>query len=246
MVAKLKMLKLLVLFCLLAATLNARPIDVGLDFPASDVGLPGFGPIRGQEWFPNIWRTNREIFQANVEKDRGSIVFLGDSVIQSWDAQLPLDFPGRKVCNRGICADTSRGVLWRLPKDVLALDPQAVVLHIGINDFDVGARPNQTVRNVEMILDELREYKSALPIFLCAVLPGSVEAKRPSALIRQTNAGLQRLAVGQVTYVDTYKLFADSDGDALVALLPDHIHPNPKGYALWAGLLRAAMVKRGI
>lgn len=238
----------LMLFCLLTAAAQARPIDVGLDFPVSDAGLPGAGPIYDQVWFPNVWRANRQIYQASVEKDRGSIVFLGDSVIQSWDAQLLADFPDRKVSNRGICGDTSRGVLWRLPRDVLILHPQAVVLHIGINDFEVGARPAQTVRNVEMILDELRDYNSSLPVFLCAVFPGSVEARRPSALIRQINAGLRRIASGQpqVTYVDTYKLFADADGDALVTLLPDRIHPNARGYALWAGLLRAAMAKRGI
>jgi lysophospholipase L1-like esterase len=45
---------------------------------------------------------------------------------------LAKDFPNLKVANRGISGDVTRGVWYRLPEDVLDLEPSAIVLLIGV------------------------------------------------------------------------------------------------------------------
>src|SRR5260221_10024311 len=109
--------------------------------PATDEGLPGEGPIRRADWFRKLWTDRRTAWAARAERDRNAVVLLGDSITQGWGEDFSAWFPGLKIANRGISGDTSRGVLIRLHEDVLALDPEAVVLLIGTNDLDEKADP---------------------------------------------------------------------------------------------------------
>jgi hypothetical protein len=86
----------------------------------------------------------------------------------------------------------------------------------------------------------LKRHDARMPIVLCQVFPSSAAQKRPADQIRAVNA-LYLAAVKndpQVTYLETWPLFADPSGDATVAEFPDLLHPNEIGYAKWAAALR--------
>ncbi|HEX2746365.1 MAG TPA: hypothetical protein VHM91_00090, partial [Verrucomicrobiales bacterium] len=56
----------------------------GLAIPATDEGLPGAGPIRRYDWFQKLWLEKRTAWAQRTEKDKGAVVFLGDSITQGW------------------------------------------------------------------------------------------------------------------------------------------------------------------
>jgi lysophospholipase L1-like esterase len=216
--------------------------------PASDVGLPGAGPIRRYDWFRALWRERRSEWARRVVDDRHAVVFLGDSITQGWGGGLGAAFPGVKVANRGISGDTTRGVLLRLAEDVLALDPVAVVLLIGTNDLEEGADPEVVAGNLKLIVEDLERHDPKMPIVLCQVFPSSAAKKRPADKIKAVNA-LYLAAVKndpQVTYVETWPLFADASGDAEPGEFPDLLHPNEAGYAKWASALRPILATLGL
>src|SRR5258705_10142771 len=136
--------------------LTAQSTDSRLQIPASDDGLPGAGPIRRYDWFRKLWSDRRTAWAARVERDRNSVVLLGDSITQGWGEDFSAWFPGMKIANRGISGDTSRGVLIRLKEDVLALQPAAVVLFIGTNDLEDEADPESVAANLKLILGLMR------------------------------------------------------------------------------------------
>jgi lysophospholipase L1-like esterase len=215
--------------------------------PATDDGLPGAGPIRRYDWFQRLWKERRSAWAAQVAADRGAVVFLGDSITQGWGGGLGAAFPGVKVANRGISGDTTRGVLIRLEEDVLALDPAAVVLLIGTNDLEEGATPEVVASNLKLILERLSRHDPRMPVVLCQVFPSAAAKKRPAGKIRAVN-DLYLAAVRndpRVTYLETYPLFADAQGDALAAEFPDLLHPNEAGYAKWAAALRPVLATLG-
>jgi lysophospholipase L1-like esterase len=217
------------------------------EIPATDEGLPGAGPIRREDWFRQLWRERRSEWAKRVELDQRAVVFLGDSITQGWGGGLGAAFPGIKVANRGISGDTTRGVLIRLREDVLALHPAAVVLLIGTNDLEEGASPEVIAGNLELILAGLKQDDARMPIVLCEVFPSSATMKRPADRIKAVNA-LYRTAVkndAQVTYLETWPLFADANGDAPAAEFPDLLHPNEAGYARWAASLRPIFATLG-
>ena len=208
--------------------------------PSTDEGLPGVGPIRRYDWFQNLWRTRRAAWDASRARDQGAVVFLGDSITQEWGDGLPAAFPGVKVANRGISGDTTRGVLLRLDEDVLAINPSAVVLLIGTNDLEERATPEMVASNMGLILDRLTTHNPRMPIVLCLVFPSSASMRRPAASIRDVNARYLALVRNnaQVIPLETWRLFADAEGDAPASEFPDLLHPNAAGYAKWAAALR--------
>jgi lysophospholipase L1-like esterase len=215
--------------------------------PASDDGLPGAGPIRRYDWFQQLWRDRRSDWAVHGQKDRGAVVFLGDSITQMWTG-LAEAFPGIRVANRGISGDTTRGVLIRLHDDVLALDPSVIVLLIGTNDLEEGASPDTVIANMQLILHEIEAHDPVTPIVLCRVFPSSASKKRPADQIKAINAGYMAAVKGdpRVIPLDTWTLFADANGDAPADLFPDLLHPNEAGYAKWAAALRPVFATLGL
>jgi lysophospholipase L1-like esterase len=225
-----------------------HPRQDRLELPATDEGLPGAGPIRRLEWFPRLWLERRSAWAKTVEQDQGAVVFLGDSITQGFGGGLGAAFPGVKVANRGISGDTTRGVLVRLQADVLALRPSAVVLLIGTNDLEMGATPEVAASNIGLILGAFKQGNPRMPVILNQVFPSSAVKSRPAGQIKALNA-LLRAAVkndAQVTYLETWPLFATPEGDAIPAEFPDLLHPNEAGYAKWAAALRPILATLGL
>jgi lysophospholipase L1-like esterase len=215
--------------------------------PASDEGIPGAGPIWRAAGFQRLWRERRSAWAESAKRDHGAVVFLGDSITQFWNEGLDAAFPGLKVANRGISGDTTRGVLFRLD-DVLALDPAAVVLLIGTNDLSADTAPEIVAGNLKLILAALKRHNPRMPIVVNQVFPSSATHKRSAEQIKALNA-LYLAAVKndpQITYLETWSLFAGPDGDATPALFPDLLHPNGDGYAKWAAALRPILATLGL
>ncbi len=211
--------------------------------PASDDGLPGTGPIRRYDWFQNLWLTKRTGWALNVEKDQGAIVFLGDSITQGWGDDMGGSFPGMKVANRGISGDTTRGVLIRLEEDVLSLNPRAVVLLIGTNDLEEGAKPEVVAANVDLILNRLKEHNASMPVIVCKVFPSSESKKRSATDIKKINQLYQGITShdANIMLLETWMPFANNEGDATLEEFPDLLHPNKIGYTKWAATLRPVL-----
>lgn len=229
-------------------TAEATTVPSRFQLPATDDGLPGTGPIRRYDWFQKLWTDKRTQWATQQERDRGAIVFLGDSITQGWGKSLDQLFLGLKVANRGISGDTTRGVLIRLHEDVIALNPRAVVLLIGTNDLEELATPETAVGNLKLILAALKEHNPAMPVVLCTVFPSSETKKRPAAQIKKINQ-LYFAAIKdqpQVTVLDTWSLFADAKGDAKLDEFPDLLHPNAGGYLKWTAALRPVMETLGL
>jgi len=221
-------------------TAQDKPAKISVELPATDDGLPGAGPIRRYDWFKNLWTQKRSTWQGQVEKDQKSLVFVGDSITQGWGDDMGGSFPGVKVANRGISGDTTRGMLIRLKEDVLALHPTGVVLMMGTNDLEENAEPETIAGNFKLIIAELKKSDSKLPIVVCQVFPSSESKKRPADKIKKLNELYFAAVKGdpQVTLIETWKLFADENGDAKADEFPDLLHPNSAGYAKWAAALR--------
>jgi lysophospholipase L1-like esterase len=216
--------------------------------PASDAGLPGAGPIRRHDWFRKLWAERRAQWAQRVDQDQGALVFLGDSITQGWGDDMGGSFAGVKVANRGISGDTTRGVLIRLHDDVLLVHPSGVVILIGTNDLEEHADPATAAGNLKLIIAMIEADNAKMPIILCQVFPSSASKHRPAAKIKEMNR-LYASAVsgdGQVSLVETWALFADSNGDAKADEFPDLLHPNKIGYAKWAAALRPILAQRGL
>ena len=222
-------------------------LDPHFELPAADDGLPGSGPIRRYDWFRTLWAQRRATWAQHVEQDQRALVLLGDSITQGWGENLRGNFPGLQAANRGISGDTTRGVLIRLQEDVLALHPSGVVLLIGTNDLEENADPETIAADLKLLLAGLKRADPKMPIVLCQVFPSSATMKRPADKIKRVNQLYAAAVKGdpQITLVETWRLFANEQGDAKPEEFPDLLHPNKAGYAKWAAALRPILSTLG-
>jgi lysophospholipase L1-like esterase len=185
---------------------------------------------------------------TQIEQDRGAVVFVGDSLFANWADDLPNGFPGMKVANRAIPRDTTRGVLSRLPEDVLVLDPAAVVVLVGGEDPDPGASPADTAGNMALIVAALQKHKPTMPVVICQVLPATANTNRPVDRIKELNMGYLDAIVNRpgVTYVETWSLFADSEGRTRQSEFPEGLRPNDIAYEKLAAALRPVFSTLGV
>lgn len=218
-----------------------------LTLPATDDGLPGAGPIRRYDWFQQLWTAKRTEWAKSSAEDSGAVVFLGDSITQSWGDALGPSFPGMKTANRGISGDTTRGMLLRLQGDVLALNPAAIVLLLGTNDLEEKATPETTAGNLKLILEAIHKHNDRTPVILCQVFPSSASKSRSAADIKKINELYAAVVKNraEVTLLETWTLFAGPDGDATPEFFPDLLHPNKEGYDKWAEALTPVFATLG-
>ncbi len=211
--------------------------------PASDDGMPGAGPVRRAEWFQKTWLDRRTKFAADAASKKNALVFFGDSITQGWGNRLEKYFPDVNIANRGISGDTTRGMLWRLKEDVLALEPSGVVMLMGTNDLEEQASAETIASNIKLIIAQLKSANDKMPIVLCNVMPSSASKKRPADKIKEINKSVFEVVKGdpQITVIDTWTLFANAEGDARPEEFPDLLHPNDAGYQKWAAALRPVL-----
>ena len=68
-------------------------------------------------------------------KQAPAVVFMGNSITDTWAKTRPEFFTSHNYAGRGISGQTSSHMLVRFQEDVIALHPKAVVILAGINDL---------------------------------------------------------------------------------------------------------------
>jgi lysophospholipase L1-like esterase len=158
------------------------------------------------------------------------IVFLGDS--QTANCEWDELFAG--AVNRGIGGDTSAGLVKRISA-VTQLQPRAVFLMIGANDFARGVQPKETADNIRLAVAKIRESSPGTEVYIQSITPTwRVERNR---FAKQVNQIIASMADGKtLSYLDFYRSFLD--GEILNPKYSyDGIHLNGAGMMVWKQLL---------
>jgi lysophospholipase L1-like esterase len=241
---------LVILLCIALNSAPVRAADGPTPFPdpKNESAWPGKGPIRVFGWMVD----NRKYFWTQREKDQGAVVFVGDSLTGNWNIKAMRKlFPDlKKIANRGIGGDVSRGVLFRFKEDVLDLKPTAVVLLIGTNDLSAHGDPAIIEENIAAIIAQARAYDATMPIVLCQTPPrdSAVAPMLPGAQA-DLNARIAKLGEGKEHFavVDLFKPLATPEGKPIEKCFQkDKLHLADPGYEIWAEQLKPVFEKLGI
>lgn len=198
---------------------------------------------------------DRIVFAGDSVTDMGSVNPVGEGLhdalgfgyVRVIDNLLAVCYPEIKVrvTNSGTSGNTSRDLLARFDRDVVALNPDWVSICIGINDvwrqFDSPAIPDGHVlpeeyeRNVEEMILRVKDKVKGLFILSPYIMePNSQDMMR--ARINEYVAICARLAEKHgCVFVDFQKLYEDYCNIRHSSYIAwDRIHPNPIGATLMA------------
>jgi lysophospholipase L1-like esterase len=183
-----------------------------------------------------------ENFLARGKQPVG-LLFLGDSITAGWGGR------GKKVwdenyakyepANFGIGGDRTQHVLWRIENGELdGIKPKVLVLMIGTNN--IAYTPENIIKGDLKIVSEIHAKLPQTKLLLLGIFPRGAEANNPFRdKIKTVNQALAKLDDGKMTrYLDIGAKFLDEAGNIPKEIMPDALHPNEKGYEIWAAAIQ--------
>lgn len=209
------------------------------------------------EWWSIDWwlpRHEQKLADAKAIKDKGGkidLLFIGDSITQGWEKEgAPVwekNYAKRNAFAIGFGGDRTENVLWRLQHGAVEnMSPKLVVMMIGTNN--TGHRhedPATTAAGIKNLLGELQQRLPDSKILLLAIFPRDEKA---DGQLRQINNGVNALIKSyadnkKIFFADINSVFLTKDGELSKDIMPDLLHPNEKGYELWAKALEPQLEK---
>jgi lysophospholipase L1-like esterase len=197
-----------------------------------------------QKYRNKFWLPNRLLFlEENQKIKQAKVVIVGNSLVQGFVPDLmDKEFPGMSIVNRGIGGDMTETLLERIEIDVLALNPQTVVIEIGGNDLIYSKCLSVTQNNIDQIVQRIHKKNANTKVIFLAAPPTRVPEL--NKIVPIYNLFLSEFARSHknVTYIEVWNDMRKIDDtkidDHFVRPNGDPIHFNEKGYEIWGKKLR--------
>lgn len=194
------------------------------------------------------WMSVADWYRAHADdvevaaRGEAKLLFLGDSIFQGWQwaPSWEREFADYRPANFGIGGDKTENLLWRIQNGATGkLDPQAVVVLIGVNNFGHNSDSPEAV--YAGISANVKQAKASFPnaqIILLGVLPYKEKADSPEReKVAEVNRMLASLADESVRVLDVGAIFLDANGSIPKDVMGDFLHPTEHGYDLLAQAL---------
>lgn len=164
-----------------------------------------------------------------------TVAFVGDSITASGD--WVNWFPELNTLNHGVSGDTTDDLIERLSA-LIDARPDEIVLLIGTNDLGRRLTVEHLVRNIQLMLVELRRQLPGCRMLLQSIMP---RGKAFAVQIQEANIHLRQFAATvHAQYLDLWPALVGEDGEIDPAYSGDQLHLNDAGYAAWLAELRPA------
>lgn len=225
--------------------------------PAAPKDEPSVPSVKGNPDDPkNGFLKRHEGFLKDKEEllKKGPIqlVFIGDSITDGWRGAkgkevFETNYSQYNPYNIGIGGDRTQHVLWRIDHgelDGLEPNPKVAMLMIGTNNLGPNPSNEAISDGVTKIVTEIHQKLPSTKVLLLAIFPRGAAADNPfRARIKSINETLAKLDDGgkSVKYLDIGDKFLDKDGTLPKDVMPDALHPNAKGYGIWAEAVKPTL-----
>jgi lysophospholipase L1-like esterase len=170
-----------------------------------------------------------------------AIIWLGDSITDGGEwSEL---FPNYNTMNRGISADNTFGILYRL-QEIVRRKPKKIFILIGINDIGRNIPDDVIVSNYRKIIERLQRQTPATAIYVQSILPTNnnftdfKNHQNKTDHVLFVNNELKKICrEKKITYVNLYDAFIDAEGKLDKRYTNDGLHLTGEGYLKWKEIL---------
>jgi lysophospholipase L1-like esterase len=201
------------------------------------------------------WVKRHDGFVKIAQQGDVQLLFMGDSITDFWRDRgsnvWNKVYARRQAANFGISGDRTQHVLWRIDNGELEnIHPKVVVLMIGTNNTgkEKDGKPRNSVpealAGVEAVVNDIRARLPDSKILLLGIFPRGDFDNPQRAQVALINTVLPKLDDGKmVKYLDIGSHFLDAGGTLSTNIMPDLLHPNEKGYQIWADAMEPTLAK---
>ena len=197
------------------------------------------------QWLLNEQEQIRKKYQDlnRISIKDPDVLFLGDSIVEYFPLYELLKTP-KTVINRGIRGYRSDLLLEYLDSLLFGQAVDKIFLLIGTNDIGKEIPQQETVKNVETIIQTIARNYPLAEICLLSVLPVNESPTYKKRVHLRSNRKIQSLnhvyqeltsAYMNVTFVNVYDSLLDEAGQLAEAFTTDGLHLTVAGYQVLAG-----------
>lgn len=211
------------------------------DMPRAAIPTPRNGPRHQQKL-------------QEVKQDDYQLLFIGDSITHFFEREGEFGIPvwdkyykHRNAFNLGFGGDTTDHVIWRMQNgEIDGLNPKVAVLMIGTNNTHVQKdAPEDTLMGIKQIIKALKFRLPNCKILLLSIFP---RGEGPDDALRKINEQINHELPGladnhRVFHLNINESFVDEQRRLSREIMPDFLHPNTKGYEIWAQAMEPVLSK---
>lgn len=169
-------------------------------------------------------------------------LFYGSSSIRLWSS-LDKDFAEYSPVNLGFGGSTLAACTWFFDRVMVDYSPRRMIFYAGDNDLGDGRHPEEVFLFFQQFAVRVFERFGSLPCYFISLKPSIARAQ----LLRQFYYTNQIIAeeikkLDNWHWIDVYNAMLTADGKPdPTYFLEDGLHLNPKGYQLWAKIIKSAL-----
>lgn len=211
--------------------------------------------VLASKWTNESWRNRCIAKQAEIAANANRVfdlVMFGDSITHNFERNdawgvyaqyggfgLPVwqeAFKDYKALDIGIGGDRTQDLLWRgLNGDLDNYFARVITVMIGTNNVRSNS-PEEIAEGVRAVVELVKTKHPESKILLYAIFP---RGENPTDGLRvkneKANAIIKTFADGKtVVWRDINAKFLEPGGTLTREMMPDFLHPTPKGYRIWA------------
>lgn len=176
------------------------------------------------------------------------LLFIGDSITQGWPGSyFKTQYGQYNAANFGVGGDQTQHMLWRIDNgelDGITPNPKVVVILAGTNN----SYPNsvdEVAAGVRAVVQRVHEKLPDSRVLLLGIFPRAAGARDSiRAKLQSINSQLKKLDDGGKTrYLEIWNEFLSPDGTLSREIMPDALHPNARGYEIWANAMNPVLAE---
>jgi beta-glucosidase len=212
---------------------------------------------RKDDWWP---KRHQKVLDE-IAAGKVDLIYVGDSITHGWENQgkavWDKYYAPRNAVNMGFSGDRTQHVLWRFDNgEIDGISPKLAIVMIGTNNSNGNDNTAEEIADgIKAICAEMRTKLPKTKILILAIFPrGDSEqrkdkergAARNDQWAKNNEASLlaSKIADGKhIFYLDINEKFLDAEGKLPRDIMPDLLHPNEKGYQIWAEAIEPTVKK---
>lgn len=223
-----------------ASSASSDPFDYRTDTLAS---RPTPRPF-SHAW--SLWmKRHNDLADGLAKQKQVDLLMVGDSITFRFERAgakvWRKTYEKRNGYNFGSSGDRTEHILWRLRNGKLeSIKPKLVTLLIGTNNnLRPHETPQETAYAIQAITREIRTRIPTAKILVLGIFPrGSKVDDRARLRNEKVNAIISKLHDNKkIFYLEIGNKFLNSDKTVNKELISDTVHPNSKGFEVWAAAM---------